>query len=119
MQGVVRRSTGGSVAFSPRMLRPLSRSQMLSRMLNNLKNIYLQTGDDSRALAVIDRLVLLDPRSISELWQRARVCQRIKFYGQALADCRRIVELAPHGTDAASVREALKDLAESRFGEPE
>ncbi len=107
---LVRRSTGGSIAFTPRMLRPMSRRQILTRMLNNLKNIYFRNGDDSRLLAVLDRLLLIEPRSISDYYQRALVSRRVHFYGQALADCRRYLDMAPSGPESLNVRATLSEI---------
>jgi regulator of sirC expression with transglutaminase-like and TPR domain len=101
---------GDRVQFSRSMLAPSSRRHILIRLLTNLKVIYANRSDHGRALAAIDRLMILNPGSAQELRDRGAICQQMKFHGQALADLTRYLELAPHAADADSVREAVRAL---------
>ena len=58
---LVREATGISGAFQPEWLKPVSPVVILTRMLNNLRNIYLHQADWTHALAVVERLRLLQP----------------------------------------------------------
>jgi regulator of sirC expression with transglutaminase-like and TPR domain len=61
---------GGRVVLGNGFLAPVSKKQILVRMLNNLKSIYLQSNDDERALSVVQRLVILDPASPENIRDR-------------------------------------------------
>ena len=54
---------GGKIAFDPDLLEPISKKQILKRMLNNLKIIYLRQNDLIKGLSIVDRLMVLDPAS--------------------------------------------------------
>jgi regulator of sirC expression with transglutaminase-like and TPR domain len=54
-------ATGQDIAFDPSYLEPASTRQVLERMLNNLKVVYMNAQDYPRALAAVERLVLLTP----------------------------------------------------------
>jgi regulator of sirC expression with transglutaminase-like and TPR domain len=56
--------------FDPRLLRPSGPRQILQRMLNNLRGIYINRGDFERTVAVLDRLLLLDPEDLAPLRDR-------------------------------------------------
>ena len=58
---LVSASTGYTGPFEPSFLEPMSKRDFLARMLNNLKQVYLNERDYPRALAAVERLVLLHP----------------------------------------------------------
>src|SRR5438046_10149124 len=57
---------GGTVKMRPALLEPSTKRQILARILNNLKSLYLSRGDLARALAASDRIMLTDPHLTSE-----------------------------------------------------
>jgi regulator of sirC expression with transglutaminase-like and TPR domain len=94
----------GKVHFNRHWLDPVSHKQLLVRMLDNLKYIYLYRGDDERALSVCDRLVLLAPNAAIERRDRGRVYVHLKKYGPALRDLNKYLELAREGDDVEEVQ---------------
>ena len=96
-----------STTFHPSMLAPVGRRQILFRVLANLKSIYLKCADYGRALAAIDRMLLLRPDSASEYRDRAVVCQEIGFISQACADFQTYLQAAPGAPDAKDIHQAL------------
>src|SRR2546422_11186176 len=62
---------GGEVKMRPALLEPSTKRQILSRILNNLKSLYLSRGDLARALSASDRIMLTDPHLTSEWRGRA------------------------------------------------
>jgi regulator of sirC expression with transglutaminase-like and TPR domain len=67
---MLERMTRRSESFDPRLLRPAGPRQILQRILNNLRGIYLQRGDLERTVAVLDRLLLVDPDDPAPLRDR-------------------------------------------------
>lgn len=60
---MLHRATEGQIPFQVDLLRPATPIQILQRMLNNLRNLYLQINDLERALRVLRYLILLEPEN--------------------------------------------------------
>ena len=101
---------GGKIVFDPVLLQPLSKKQILRRMLNNLKLIYLRDEDWMKGLSVVERLVVLDPESGEDIRDRGLIYLRLECFKQALEDLESYLSLMPHATDADVVRERVKVL---------
>jgi len=55
------RATGREERPDADLLEPASKSQVLLRLLNNLRGIYAERGDGKRHAAVVERMLILDP----------------------------------------------------------
>ena len=64
------RLTNGEMQFDPRLLRTAGPRQILHRILNNLRGVYLGRGEVDRLLPVLDRMLLLDPEDPSPRRER-------------------------------------------------
>ncbi len=64
------RLTNGEMQFDPRLLRTAGPRQILHRILNNLRGVYLTRGEVERLLPVLDRMLLLDPEDPSPRRER-------------------------------------------------
>ena len=100
----------GRVKFNPRWLEPVSNRQFLVRMLGNLKNIYIYTGDYPRTLSICERILLLTPKAPLELRDRGIVHLQLKHYSRALRDFTSYLELAPNAEDKDKIRQQIKSL---------
>ena len=100
----------GKIAFQPEFLAPVSKSQILQRMLSNLKAIYLRQGDFLRALSVAERLVILEPNSAGEIRDRGLLYLKLECFSQALEDLESYLRLAPDADDAEEIREQVVAL---------
>jgi regulator of sirC expression with transglutaminase-like and TPR domain len=58
---LVEKVTGEAFSVTPSSLAPLPLGPMVTRMLNNLKAVYLNASDWRRAVRVLERLVQLNP----------------------------------------------------------
>jgi len=108
---LVREATGFSGAFQPEWLKPVSPVVILTRMLNNLRNIYLHQEDWTHALAVVERLRLLQPdlpdllRDLGVIHERQGSLRlAIQYYEQYMAQ-------APQAADTGTVLARLRDAA--------
>jgi regulator of sirC expression with transglutaminase-like and TPR domain len=101
---------GGKVEMRAEFLAPLPKRRILQRMLTNLKAIYARENDLVKTLAVLDRLLILDPASAEDTRDRGVIYSRLECYGQAKEDFERYLQLAPDADDAAAVREQLIEL---------
>lgn len=101
---------GGKVPFQPEFLFPVSKKQILKRMLNNLKAIYLRQGDFLKSLSVIERLVILEPNSAEEIRDRGLLYLRLECFPRALEDLESYLRFAPYADDAPEIREQAVSL---------
>src|SRR5271156_3716384 len=67
---------GQPVELNPAMLKARGARHILARMLRNLKIIYMGTSDWMRALSALDRIIMLEPRSLDELVERGGLYAR-------------------------------------------
>ena len=100
----------GKLDFRGEFLAPVSKKQILRRMLTNLKAIYAKANDLVKTLAALDRLLILDPGSAEDTRDRGVIYSRLECFGQAKDDFERYLQLAPDAEDAAAVREQLIEL---------
>ncbi|MBW4473586.1 MAG: transglutaminase-like domain-containing protein [Stenomitos rutilans HA7619-LM2] len=103
---------GHPVALNPAFLQPVTTRQYLSRMLTNLKVVYIDRGDFQHALAAIDRLLLLFPNAPTELRDRGLVYYRTDRPTEAQQDLTAYLALEPAAPDASSIQKLLKALRE-------
>jgi regulator of sirC expression with transglutaminase-like and TPR domain len=106
----LRSSYGPQARFEEAMLAPATPRQIVVRMLRNLKQNYLGRSDLTRALAAVDRALLVCPDDAAELRDRGILYCRLECYGAALRDLERYLELAPADPRAGEIRERLPEL---------
>jgi len=109
-QRILDRISGGKLALEPRFLSSLGTRQILARMLTNLKVIYFNSQAYAKALGVVDRLLILDPRAATEVRDRGLLCCQLKRYPEAMADLERYLKLAPAAEDAEVIRDHLRSI---------
>lgn len=102
---------GRAIGLRPEFLKPASKTEILRRMLGNLKAIFLRANDLVKLLAVLDRLIILAPAAVEEIRDRGSVYLRLECYPQARADFETYLRLAPRADDAGAVRDQLVSLA--------
>jgi regulator of sirC expression with transglutaminase-like and TPR domain len=59
------------VPFQEAFLAPVTKKQIIARILMNLKALYLHTNDYRKALSVVERLLLIQPDAEQEMKDRA------------------------------------------------
>ena len=105
---------GGMVRVQESFLRTASKRDMLSRMLANLKGVYLNVSDHTRALAVVERLLILQPTSRGDLRARGLLLARLGRGKEAAEQLRAYLDLAPGAGDAEKIRALVEDLKAGR-----
>lgn len=94
-------------------LRPATEQEILARMLRNLKAIHWQAQQWAAALAVVDRLVGLQPGSPRERLDRAQLYERLECPRAAVDDLAAYLSLAPSSPDATEARRRLARLRQA------
>jgi regulator of sirC expression with transglutaminase-like and TPR domain len=102
---LLRELYGGQIRFHQSQLAALTKRQILTRMLNNLKAIYLRHDDFARAWHIADLLVIVNPSSLDEIRDRGLIALRAGEMIRGLADLETYLRFSPDARDAATVRE--------------
>jgi regulator of sirC expression with transglutaminase-like and TPR domain len=101
---------GEGVSWNSSYLRVVSKKEIVSRMLSNLKNIYVSGGDYARALTIIERLLLIKPDSLAELRDRGLINFRLERFSAALNDLETYLAQISEGPEADNVRQYLNRI---------
>lgn len=109
-QSLLDRVYGGLVRLQPEFLEPTGKKDMLLRLLKNLKAIYLNSGEDGKALAAVERILLLRPAPV-ELRDRGMLLARAGRREEAIADLEAYLAQVSDAPDARRVRNTIEQLA--------
>lgn len=101
---------GGHIALAEEHLRAATNTEILVRLLTNLKGIYVSEKLFKRALHVIERILLLKPDAVNERRDRAALLAQSGRAPEAITELRRYLRAATNAPDKESVREQLKSL---------
>ena len=103
----------GQIELRPEFLLPVTRRQMLTRMLNNLRSVYLSQRDFRRAVQIVDLILVIYPRSPEDVKQRAVLRYNLDDYRGALNDFDEYVKMSPDASDAEEIKQTALSLRRS------
>ena len=101
---LLREHVGEEAAFDTTLLEPATRLHIVTRMLVNLKRLYVRMRSFPQARFVSDLLLTIDPSAISELRDRGLLAYHLEDFAAALRDLEAYLRLRPRH---------LPDLVES------
>jgi regulator of sirC expression with transglutaminase-like and TPR domain len=104
---LVRRCTGRSSLFRREVLLGSSERSMLRRLLLNLKHTYVSRNDYRRALAIVERLLLLHPADSKEIRDMGFLKAHLGQPSAAITDLETYLSLDPGAPDRESVQGRL------------
>lgn len=108
---LAREATGMELADDQEMLRPVSKRHIVVRMLNNLRAVYFQRNDPSRAVQVLDLLIEAAPDSAEEYKQRGVCKAQLGMLEPAQSDLQTYLRLSPEAGDRQQVTAELERLS--------
>jgi regulator of sirC expression with transglutaminase-like and TPR domain len=111
---VARKAGGTPRENDARLLAPVSKREIVIRMLRNLRNVYLMRRSYGKALETLNLLLEADTGAAEEFKQRGLVHLRRGNLAAACADLERYLRLAP---DAPDSEEIAKQLRAARNGQ--
>ncbi len=100
----------GQMPFHPSFLRAVTKKQILTRMLQNLKGVYSQARDHFKTLGLTERALLITPDSATEIRDRGLSCFALGRYVEARADFETYLHREPQADDAARIKSLLAQL---------
>jgi regulator of sirC expression with transglutaminase-like and TPR domain len=109
-QALLDRVYGGMVRVKPAFLKVAGRRDMLVRLLTNLKGVYLNVRDHTRALAAVERILVIHPTAPTENRDRGTLLARMGRTEEALEQLEWYLDYAPEAADAGRIREMVEDL---------
>ncbi|HEX8283082.1 MAG TPA: transglutaminase-like domain-containing protein [Pyrinomonadaceae bacterium] len=100
----------GKISLEDAHLRPVGARTILVRMLGNLKAVYARAQLYRRALAAVERILLLTPQDLQERRDRGMLLAQLGRLPEAIAETQLYLNLTPEAGDADSVREQLNRM---------
>jgi regulator of sirC expression with transglutaminase-like and TPR domain len=101
---------GEAVEMKPAFLEPTGKRQILARILNNLKGLYLSRSDLKRALAASDRILLADPHLTAEWRDRGLINFQMHRDTEALKDFSQYLGIRPEPEDSQRIKQVRNEL---------
>lgn len=92
------------VSWQDWFLDPVGNKKVLKRMLNNLKGSYFKLNDLPRALAAVERILLVDPEAFYEVRNRGYLRLQLGDTRPGLLDLEQYLRLVPNASDASTIR---------------
>jgi regulator of sirC expression with transglutaminase-like and TPR domain len=105
--------SGGRLTLKPEHTAAVTKKQILVRMLSNLMGVYA-ASDHRRALAAIERILLINPDSPPHIRDRGLLLATLGRTTGAIAELEKYLSLAPEAADASSIREQIKTIRQGQ-----
>jgi len=101
---------GDALEFSERLLARVTPRQILSRMLNNLKKIYVDSQAFDKGLNIVDMMLMVYPDDLDQYRDRGLMKIQLRRFEAAAKDLEHFVKNSQESEDRKKVEEQLKDL---------
>ena len=83
---------------------------MVVRLLTNLKSVYLNVQDHARALATVERILLLRPIAAGEIRDRGVILARMGRRDEALEQLEAYLNAVPEAADSHRIQGMVEEL---------
>jgi regulator of sirC expression with transglutaminase-like and TPR domain len=104
-----------SVQLQATFVEPVSSRRFLTRMLTNLKMIYLNRQELQKALATVERILLLFPDAPMELRDRGLLYFQMGRWSEASQDLNIYLAMLPNAEDADVIRQLLTQIEQDIY----
>ncbi len=94
----------------PRLLTSADHKDILVRMLRNLKAIYQKQRRWDKALAIVNRMLLIAPHVATDVRDRGELYEKLECFRAACADYAAYLRLEPGAADAIDIHRRLVEL---------
>jgi len=109
-QELLDKAHNGAVPMNASLLQPMDKRAILTRMLYNLKGVYIEKEQSYKALSIIDRILMLNPWTPSEVRDRGLLYMETSLFAKALADLESYLSRAVAPEDSAYIKNHIKML---------
>ncbi|NET47835.1 MAG: tetratricopeptide repeat protein [Merismopedia sp. SIO2A8] len=102
--------TDEEIVLQPDFFAPIAPRRFLARMLRNLKLIYLHQDDLERALAAVDRALLVTPDDLNEQRDRGLIYYKMGDWTDARHDLNHYRDCCPDAEDIDVIDQILDQI---------
>jgi regulator of sirC expression with transglutaminase-like and TPR domain len=106
----LREMYGDSLEFHDRLLGRVTNRQILARMLNNLKLIYLKAQAFDKGLAIVDMMLVTNPDDCEQFRDRGLLRLHLRQFEPARKDLTQYLTNCPAAHDREEIENHLKEL---------
>ena len=96
--------------LDPSWLAPVDNKQILARMLNNLKFIYLHRREIDKALSTMSAIVKIYPEKTAEIRDRGLLYYQLNRWDEAILDLKYYLKVDPNSDDAPMIEVLLEKM---------
>ena len=96
--------------LEPTLRTPVSNKQILARMFNNLKFIYLHRRELNKALGTMSGILKLFPENATEIRDRGLLYYQLNRWQEAVLDLEYFLKIAPNSEDAPMIKILLEKM---------
>jgi regulator of sirC expression with transglutaminase-like and TPR domain len=100
----------GQMTLRPEFLFAVSRRQMLTRILNNLKTVYMTARNFKKVLPLVDLVLVIYPRSPEDVKQRALLRYSLGQAKAAAEDLEEYLKMSPEASDSDEIRQTALSI---------
>jgi regulator of sirC expression with transglutaminase-like and TPR domain len=109
-QELLDRIYGGMVRVHDSFLKTARHHEMVARLLTNLKSVYMNVGDHHRALAAVERILLIRPIAPAEIRDRGVILAKLGRRDEALQQLEAYLNVAPEASDSRRIQVMVEEL---------
>lgn len=95
---------------NPRLLAPVSKKQIVMRMINNLRGIYFSQRSFEKAIEILNLLIASNPDSAEEYKQRGLVRLQMRQVLAGKQDLQKYLALNPGAEDKEEIQQQLQAI---------
>ena len=101
---------GYEIPLQPEYLQPVGIRRILDRLLTNLKLIYLRRREPDKALAAIERSLMLNPDVPTQWRDRGLICYQLDRYTEARIDLENYLQSVPYAEDGRVILQLIEEI---------
>jgi len=105
---------GDAVEFNDRLLARATNRQILWRMLNNLKDIYLKGHAIDKCLSIVDMMLMVDSEDLIQFRDRGLLRLQLRQFDGAGRDLEHYLQHSPNAEDREEIENHVKELKRFR-----
>jgi regulator of sirC expression with transglutaminase-like and TPR domain len=110
----LRERYGDALEFSDRLLGRATHRQILWRMLNNLKDIYLKGHATDKCLSIVDMMLMIDSEDPAQFRDRGLLRMQLRQFQGAGQDLEHYLQHSPNAEDRQEIENHVKELKRIR-----
>jgi regulator of sirC expression with transglutaminase-like and TPR domain len=105
---------GDAIEFNERLLGRATNRQIVWRMLNNLKDVYVKGHAIDKCLSMVDMMLIVDSEDLIQFRDRGLLRMQLRQFDGAGRDLEHYLQHAPNAEDREEIENHVKELKRIR-----